>query len=815
MNWSASELLMACALGAAGWLFLRGRANSPAPSETAPASTTSPKIIGDRFRILEADELIYELGLAPTIAQIKSNLGLSNENWESDGLPLLHNFIRFVQRLPASESHHHAGDGGLVKHTLDVAAMALLASNEKSWPPGAKTEDIARLTPVWRYGILTAALLHDIGKVLTSFDIELYHSANDTNFVLWMPDTGRMDETGRNFYRVLFPERKTAYEVHKTLGWTFFQIIVPPGARRWMSDSDPKLILELRTYLSGNENDKHPMANIIRQADMTSTARDLKAGSRQRFASAKRAPLIEIVMETLKTMLNERGAHFSVAVTAGGDIFRKGDMVYMMAKNVPDKIRDFLAHHHPEYAASFPSDNQRIFDTLFEYGAVLPAPHDETKAVTNISVCFERGDGEVKSHQFTVLQFKLHTLYPDAPYPAEFLGELEVLTTAIKPSRHTSQENGASALSDEQSASLETAAEKVTSRPSETTSTTTEADAVSDIPSNYEIPPPPKARSASETTHSKPEATSIDDFLESHNLYSIANNADTEADTDLSLSPEAEIGANSNKDNEPDVAATKQILPKADIAKKPQKTAATSPAKRKTTPNNASQLKELFYGVPTSQTTLTEDAATSILPIPEEESASAGLNEIQQERNALPADAPRPVEIHKNTNPELVELMGGSTAVKKQSANPAMEAKKQELQAEGKRFLNWLADGLATGTITVNQNDSMIHFIDRGMILVTPLVFKTYTGGFFDKSNPNCPGLHAQQGFLSINWHERYTSSAIYYAFADGKFLFTCFLIPEKNIRFIIRPDSRPPNNTDLTISDKRAPSVLNREKKS
>lgn len=45
---------------------------------------------------------------------------------------LLEKYIAFVQRLPASESHHHAGDGGLVRHTLDVAALALVASTSQS-----------------------------------------------------------------------------------------------------------------------------------------------------------------------------------------------------------------------------------------------------------------------------------------------------------------------------------------------------------------------------------------------------------------------------------------------------------------------------------------------------------------------------------------------------------------------------------------------------------------------------------------------------------------------------------------------------------
>lgn len=64
---------------------------------------------------------------------------------------------------------------------------------------------------------------------------------------------------------------------------------------------------------------------------MTSVSRDLRSGSRQRFSTAKRKPFIETIMETLKEMLSDRGVHFSIATTAG-DLFRKGDRIYLMSK---------------------------------------------------------------------------------------------------------------------------------------------------------------------------------------------------------------------------------------------------------------------------------------------------------------------------------------------------------------------------------------------------------------------------------------------------------------------------------------------------
>ena len=778
-------------LGGAGAVYLYVR--RPAQPTAAPAdkpthndiSCVQDAIVGDKLRILDADALIYELGLAPSIAHIKSNLGLSDENWNRDALPLIRNFIVFVQRLPASESHHHAGDGGLVRHTLDVAALALLASAAKSWPPNAKAEDIACLTAVWRYGILTAALLHDIGKVLTSFLIELYTEPYAKQFSVWVPDAGLMNESGRLYYRVTFPEIKTAYQVHASLGWTFFQQIVPSGARRWMGESDPKLIQTLRAYLSGHTDD-NPLTEIVRKADMTSTARDLKAGSRQRFSTAKRTPLIEVVMGTLIEMLAERGAHFSIAITAGGDVFRKGDVVYLMSKNVPDFIRDYLKKHKPDMAKGFPTDNQRIFDSLLEYDAVLPSPYDEHKAITAVSVVFERGDKAVKSHQFTMLQFRLGTLYPDGNYPAEFQGTLEPLAAA--PARSPQTDNSEPVTTEEiiQNQTVATVAASFMAtaedlKPAEKVSTVAETDAVF-------IPPPPKARPTQAAASTQPVPSGIDALLASSGLLEQAV----------------------DQDNPPDTPTEPEINPP-----QPKPIGKSAPAKSS---KSLSLLKDLFSD-PGS-------ANEKAPPLPAEDCASVALAEIQAERDALPVSSPRPI-IVKQTD-SLEDIVADAVLLQPtddddtdtsdpRTAKPTGANKPVDLQAEGKRFWNWLASGLSDGTISVNRSDSFVHFAQEGMLMVTPAIFRAYAGGFFDKNNPACPGLLAQKGFISLKLNQRNKRSAIFSALgskANNTFLFHCYLIPEKHLHLVIRADSRPPNNIEITLADSQTLLQPGRSKK-
>ncbi|EPI7779941.1 TraI domain-containing protein, partial [Neisseria gonorrhoeae] len=287
----------------------------------------------------------------------------------------------------------------------------------------AKTEEIAKKTAVWRYGIMCAALLHDVGKTVTGFQVELFDSAISLEKLLWLPDTGSMAESGKLYYRVEFPDAKSAYSTHAEIAWTFFQALVPSHVRQWLATTDPNLMITLRNYLSGKK-DGSPLEQLIKNADMTSVSRDLRSGSRQRFSTAKRKPFIETIMETLKEMLSDRGVHFSIATTAGGDLFRKGDRIYLMSKNVPDYIRQYLRKNQHPAAGSFPADNQRIFDTLFEYRAVIPPENDPHRAINHIEVEFTRMDGEKVRNIFSVLCFNAKTLYPDGDYPTEFLGNL-------------------------------------------------------------------------------------------------------------------------------------------------------------------------------------------------------------------------------------------------------------------------------------------------------------------------------------------------------------------------------------------------------
>ncbi|HFC8807468.1 conjugal transfer protein TraI [Neisseria gonorrhoeae] len=816
------------------------RKSTDSVSHNDEVAHINQNIVNDRFRILNAHELIQVLDLSPQISGIKMNLGLSDENWSKDALPFLEKYIAFVQRLPASESHHHAGDGGLVRHTLDVAALALVASTSQSWPPNAKTEEIAKKTAVWRYGIMCAALLHDVGKTVTGFQVELFDSAISLEKLLWLPDTGSMAESGKLYYRVEFPDAKSAYSTHAEIAWTFFQALVPSHVRQWLATTDSNLMITLRNYLSGKK-DGSPLEQLIKNADMTSVSRDLRSGSRQRFSTAKRKPFIETIMETLKEMLSDRGVHFSIATTAGGDLFRKGDRIYLMSKNVPDYIRQYLRKNQHPAAGSFPADNQRIFDTLFEYRAVIPPENDPHRAINHIEVEFTRMDGEKVRNIFSVLCFNAKTLYPDGDYPTEFLGNLsevsakkEIPDVVVSEDKVSTQIQGAEdnpvTMTKDKMDFLSIQPVTAEQPPLPEKNQTETANSAFDNSMNTAAPAENKS---SESEKAKePGYGTIDNLIENFNLIE----ADSEqTESTKSEAETAENAVNLVQENIRVEVKTETVdKPRAEVKEtetdKAPKTikSGTKASRKKLAGLFADNRKPIGKTAePDAQIKTTETVTHQIdseaVSLPESESAQNGMRELEQLRLREPTSSPRPVQVMDDSegldslasgvkNMAELEAIVSERNLKKQSETESTEivedsvkAKHMEARDRGMQFLRWLADGLGDGSIAVNRSGATVHFIEQGMLLVTPAVFRDYVGGVFNKSDTESLGPLTQKGFEALRLHARTKKSSLHRVLTtngSNRRLFYCYLIPEHNIKHIIQPGSRPQNNTDIKLDE-------------
>ncbi|ENV1738452.1 DNA-binding domain-containing protein, partial [Neisseria gonorrhoeae] len=559
------------------------------------------------------------------------------------------------------------------------------------------------------------------------------------------------------------------------------------------------------------------------------------------FSTAKRKPFIETIMETLKEMLSDRGVHFSIATTAGGDLFRKGDRIYLMSKNVPDYIRQYLRKNQHPAAGSFPADNQRIFDTLFEYRAVIPPENDPHRAINHIEVEFTRMDGEKVRNIFSVLCFNAKTLYPDGDYPTEFLGNLsevsakkEIPDVVVSEDKVSTQIQGAEdnpvTMTKDKMDFLSIQPVTAEQPPLPEKNQTETANSAFDNSMNTAAPAENKS---SESEKAKePGYGTIDNLIENFNLIE----ADSEqTESTKSEAETAENAVNLVQENIRVEVKTETVdKPRAEVKEtetdKAPKTikSGTKASRKKLAGLFADNRKPIGKTAePDAQIKTTETVTHQIdseaVSLPESESAQNGMRELEQLRLREPTSSPRPVQVMDDSegldslasgvkNMTELEAIVSERNLKKQSETESTEivedsvkAKHMEARDRGMQFLRWLADGLGDGSIAVNRSGATVHFIEQGMLLVTPAVFRDYAGGVFNKSDTESLGPLTQKGFEALRLHARTKKSSLHRVLTtngSNRRLFYCYLIPEHNIKHIIQPGSRPQNNTDIKLDE-------------
>src|SRR5699024_5926786 len=105
------------------------------------------------------------------IGRVKQAVGVRDRDFEAIYAPLIRNYAAYVHLLPASESHHHRGAGGLFRHGLEVALWATQGSDHIMFAVGQPPEQRRHLEPRWRCGVFLAALTHDLGKPMSDLSV--------------------------------------------------------------------------------------------------------------------------------------------------------------------------------------------------------------------------------------------------------------------------------------------------------------------------------------------------------------------------------------------------------------------------------------------------------------------------------------------------------------------------------------------------------------------------------------------------------------------------------------------------------------------
>ena len=169
-------------------------------------------------------------------------------------------FASFAHLLPASQSHHHRGAGGLLRHSLEVGLWAL-QSADKVLLDAARTPSQRReMEPRWQFAVFAGALCHDAGKPVT--DLVVTHR----------------DWATRNRIDAYFLDwREGRSRQHTALANLIADRIIGAEALEWIGEGGTELIVWLLESLNGNPGPTNRIHDLVVKADQASVERDLKS----------------------------------------------------------------------------------------------------------------------------------------------------------------------------------------------------------------------------------------------------------------------------------------------------------------------------------------------------------------------------------------------------------------------------------------------------------------------------------------------------------------------------------------------------------
>lgn len=364
--------------------------------------------------IYSAEQLFAQCKLDTNLSEIRTLAGLDTPVFDLIIKKPVYDFAELVQLAPASESHHHAGPGGLLMHTLDVITLALKKRRGYQLPIAGSLSEISTQRHLWTYAVFVGCLLHDIGKLSANTRLVLVNK--DGSEKHWTPHSGAMSQfKNLKGYRIEF--KKTPYQYHAHLALTHWDL-VPKEARTWLIEAS-NIMAELTAWLWGDKFESGTIGEIVEFADRESTARNLQLPNDTRFSN--QIPAIERYLKIIRQWIQE-GA-IKINTNGGMGWVDEYGHLYLVCRSLAEKL---IQECNTQGLKNLPQDPVRVYDILQEHGYALSM--EDGKAIWPIRVkttAFE--------HKFTCLKFEARKLtLPSRPLRA-LEGEISLVGLEPEP----------------------------------------------------------------------------------------------------------------------------------------------------------------------------------------------------------------------------------------------------------------------------------------------------------------------------------------------------------------------------------------------
>ncbi|MCX7099938.1 MAG: TraI domain-containing protein [Methylobacter sp.] len=295
------------------------------------------------------------------IKAIEHALSLPDDLYQTIAESVIARYAAFSHLLPASESHHHRGAGGLFRHGLEVAHWATQAAQGCLFATQATPRDRKEQELRWRLAFCFAGLLHDIGKPVSDMAVVDRHGEHtwnpcDENLTDWAA------QQGIDHYFLRWRENR--HKRHEQFSALVIERVLTRASRSYLLAPGPDIMQAMLETIHGLDRGAK-LYELVMAADRKSVERDLKAHYHT-TDSAMGMPVEKYLFDAMRRLI--KSGHW-LANEKGARIWRFKEGIHIVWRIGAQDIVDTLAK---DKVPGIPRDEDTLADILIERGLAIP-----------------------------------------------------------------------------------------------------------------------------------------------------------------------------------------------------------------------------------------------------------------------------------------------------------------------------------------------------------------------------------------------------------------------------------------------------------